>query len=181
MKKLSLSKKLLLAGSIAALAIACQSKPVRQPAQPAKPLHTDVEEQGEDEDEESSFWDQTEPFKTEEKQLKAVSAPAPTEPAKAETPKATVAVPAEQPAAPMAGTPAPAAPVAETPVNTPSAAPVVETKASIPAETVAEVKAPEPVAAIVEQPVAVPSESSLPANVDHDAVAENLTPVKAAE
>ena len=122
MKKLSLSKKLLLAGSIAALAIACQSKPVRQPTQPAKPLHTDVEEQGEEEDEESSFWDQTEPFKTEEKQLKAVSAPAPAEPAKVETPKATVAVPAEQPVAPVVEAPAsaaPAAPVVETPAVTP--------------------------------------------------------------
>ena len=184
MKKLSLSKKLLMAGSIAALAIACQSKPVHQPAQSAKPLHSDVEEQDEEEDEESSFWDQTEPFKTEEKQLKAVCAPVPAEPSKAEPPKATAAVPVEQPAATVVEAPAtvaPAAPVVVTPVVDPQDAPVVEAKtAAVPAEPVAEVKAPEAVAAPVEQRLAAPATSSAASNANLDAVSENLTPVKTA-
>jgi hypothetical protein len=176
MKKLSLSKKLLLAGSIVALAIACQSKPVHQPVQPAQPLHTDVEEQGDEEDEESSFWDQTEPLKTEEKQHKDVSAPAPAEPAKVESPKSTVAVPVEQPAAPVVEAPAtgaPSAPVVETPAVVPSAPDVEAKTAPVPAvaEPVVEVKAPEAVAAPAEQQVAAPdaAPSSAPLKAENDA------------
>jgi|GEM_PF-2114792 hypothetical protein len=170
MKKLSLSKKLLLAGSLIALAIACQSKPVRQPSQPAQPLHTDVEEQGDEEEEESSFWDQAEPFKTEEKQLKAVTAPAPVEPAKIETPKATVAVPVEQSATPVVEASASAAPAAS----------VVETPGILPAaaEAVVEVKAPDAVADPVEKQIAAPSVTPSSATVqaaENGAVSENQT------
>jgi len=94
MKKLSVSKKLLLAGGIIALAFACQSKPVR-PTQPAQPPQSEIDEQGDEEEEETS-WDYSDHFKTEEKQLKSAAAPAPSEPAKVETPKAAVAAPAER-------------------------------------------------------------------------------------
>lgn len=175
MKKHSLGKKLLLAGSILTLAVACQSKPVHQPIKPAQPTQSEIDEQGEEEEGESS-WDQTEPFKTEEKQLKAATAPAPVESVK-ETPK-TVAVPAEKPAAPVVETPAP----------TPPPAPVVETKApeAAPVETrapVAEVKAPAApeAAAPLEKPIATPVAVPAPAPIvpEKTAVSENL-PVKAA-
>ncbi|MBF8264004.1 MAG: hypothetical protein HW387_1669 [Parachlamydiales bacterium] len=173
MKKLSLGKKLLLAGSILTLAVACQSKPVRQPTQPSQSLHSDIDGACEDEDNEESTWDQTEPFKTEEKQLKAVAAPAPAEPVKPEAPKATVAAPVEQPAAPVAATPAPAVP----------AAPVVEVPAPAAPAPVAETKAPEAPAAIhVEQQIATPVPVSTPAAAlpEKSAVSENSTPANTA-
>ena len=125
MKKLSLNKKLLLAGGIVALAFACQSKPVRHSTQPAQPPQSEIDEQGEEEEETS--WDYSEQFKTEEKQLKTATAPTPAEPAKVETPKAAVEAPAIPPAVPVVESKAPAAaPVVEAKTPAAPAAPVVE-------------------------------------------------------
>jgi hypothetical protein len=71
MKKFSVGKKWFMVGSIITLATACQSKPVRQPIQSS---HIDLEQDDEEEGNES-YWDQIEPFKIEEKQLKIVNAP----------------------------------------------------------------------------------------------------------
>lgn len=150
MKKRSLGKKLLLTGSILTLAVACQSKPVRQPVSPAQPLNIDTEEQGEDEDEESS-WDQTEPFQIEEKQMKSVSAPAPVEPVKPEIPKTAIVVPVEPQLVPADETKsAPAAAAAETLSPAVSVTPAAEVQTSV---------VPVPAAAVIETVPSAASES----------------------
>lgn len=145
MNKLSLSKKLLLAGSILSLAVACQSKPIRQPSQSAQPVQSEIQEQCDEEENEESSWDHTESFKVEEKQMKSAAAPAPADEGKKaeEAPKPTVAVPAAQPAAPVVETKASAAPTVEKAAPAAPAVPVVEKTTAAPVAPVAEKAAPE--------------------------------------